>query len=218
MSNFLFHSIYQIFRDWCKAGVFKLYVQLKGQETLVIHLMDQTTTVGFVRNAVDQHFSMENKNTFLTYMDNKLHNDANMFGALEDLMVKKTSASTTLVLQSEIDPDLNFAGHSGKLWQCETCLEGFTVKVTFKKKHALGRRKSHKLLQIFKQPNTLGINRRAGWGKPDERELSKVKTSNEKSLKTNKSLREDPLSAKSSKKLDAGDYSGRLLFFIWLHI
>ena len=137
--------------------------------------MDQTTTVRVVRNAADKHFLTPEKETFLTYMDNMLPDDAEMIGALTDLQVPRSSNSTTLVLQSENDEDLNFAGHSGKLWQCETCNEGYTVLQTFTKKHATGAKKYHKLLRIFAQPNTLGKSRGSGYGKPDDNQATEVK-------------------------------------------
>ena len=121
--------------------------------------MNQTTTVGFIRNAADNHFSTKDKETFLTFMDTKLSDDAKMIEALEDLGAKITSNSKTVILQSGNDQSLNFEGHTGKLWQCNTCNKGFTKQESFKKKHAIGQRKSHKILRIFVQHNCLGTSR-----------------------------------------------------------
>ena len=172
--------------------------------------MDETTTVGSVRYAADQHFSSQDKDTFLTYKDIELQDGDQLLGALE---VPKISSSVTLVLQSKNDQELNFNGHSGKLWQCETCSDGFTVKGTFKRFHKLGRNKSHKLLTIFKQPASLGVSRNVGWGKPDETEDSHGKTSTLNTSKNRKTFEKEAVIQKSSenyKTVDSTDttYNG----------
>ena len=167
--------------------------------------MDSTTAVGFVRNVADKHFSTQEKETLLTFMDNKLPDNANMIGALEDLGVNKTSKTTTVVLQSKNDQALNFEGHSGKLWQCETCHVGFTKKENFTMHHAIGIRKSHKLIGIFKQPIGLGKVRKSGWGKPDKKQPT--------DLKMEQSLVNMSIPPKGFKKIDAGENSGNFLCY-----
>ena len=163
--------------------------------------MDQAVTVGDVRNVVDKHFCTRDKETFLTFMDNKLPDGAIMIGALEDLGVKITSNSTTVVLQSGNDQSLNFEGHTGKLWQCETCDTGFTRKNTFGRSHAIGLRKSHKLLKLFDQPSGLGDSRESGYVKPRET-LST-------DLKINHNLGQGSLLQRYSNRPDAHTPSGR---------
>ena len=175
--------------------------------------MNQTTTVGFIRNAADNHFSTKEKETFLTFMDTKLSDDAKMIGALEELGVPSPFMGTTLVLQSEKNKVINFEGHLGKLWQCETCDTGFTRKDSFRRHHAIGPRKSHKLFKIFKQPAALGTSRKYGYGKPREN-LST-------DLKINHNLAQRSLLPRNSNKRDAHTPSGRffcisspVLFFL----
>ena len=167
--------------------------------------MDPTATVGFVRNVANNHFSTKENETFLTFMDTKLTDDAKMIGALEDLGVSRTSIGTTLVLQSENNKDLNFEGHLGKLWQCNTCKNGFTKQESFKKKHAIGQRKSHKLLRIFEQPEGLGTSRGPGYGKPE----NNLPTD----LKMDQSLVQVSIPPKTFKNIDIGKNSGNFLSY-----
>ena len=166
--------------------------------------LDQAATVGFVRNVADKHFCTRDKETFLTFMDTKLSDDAKMIGALEDLGVPSPFLGTTLVLQSVKNKVINFGGHSGKLWQCQTCHEGFTTKDTFRRCHAIGLRKSHKLLKLFDQPSGLGDSRESGYVKPRENLTTEIE------IKHN--LGQGPLLPRNPNECDAHNHTGR--FFV----